>query len=118
MTIDFDRIREKFLHSKKYWNKLHGIIIKSSEELEKDFDSQLIAERVFEVLSQTLLDICTHIIAQSEESAPQSYSDCMKKLGKIGVIKNETSKKLISLIKMRNIIIHQYEDINYGLLSE
>ena len=118
MNIDFERIREKFLQSKKYWNKLKGIITKTSEELENDFDSQLISERVFEVLSQSLLDICTHIIAQSEESAPQSYSDCMKRLGKIGIIKLETSEKLVSLIKMRNIIVHQYGDINYKLLIE
>ena len=118
MSFDFERIREKFLRSKKYWNKLRGMITKTSEEIERDFDSQLISERLFEVLSQTLLDICTHIIAQSNEETPQSYSDCMKKLEKLGVIKLETSEKLVSLIKMRNIIVHQYGEINYQFLYE
>lgn len=118
MNIDFNRIREKFLSIKKYWNKLSSLIAKNSEEIERDLDIQLISERIFEILSQTLLDICTHIIAQSEENAPQNYSDCMKKLGKIGVIKQETSEKLVSLIKVRNIIVHQYGDIDYKLLYE
>jgi len=118
MNVDFKRIREKFLRSKKYWNKVKEIIKKSAEEFEKDLDSQLIAERIFEILSQTILDICTHILAQSEERAPQSYSDCIKKLGTLGIITSETSEKLVSLIKMRNIIIYQYGDINYKLLIE
>jgi uncharacterized protein YutE (UPF0331/DUF86 family) len=118
MNINFGRIREKFLQSKKYWIKLNTIIAKSPEEVEKDLDLQLISERIFEILSQIVLDICTHIISQSEESAPQNYSDCIKKLGKIGIIEQETSVKLISLIKMRNIVVHQYGDIDYNLLLQ
>ncbi|MFW9989012.1 MAG: DUF86 domain-containing protein [Candidatus Odinarchaeota archaeon] len=116
--MELDRIREKFLTSKKYLNKLKTIIAESHENLENNLDLQLISERIFEVLSQLFLDICTHIISNSSEDPPESYTDCMKKLGKIGVIQPKTTEKTISLIKMRNIIVHQYGDINYRLLLE
>ena len=76
------------------------------------------AERIFEILSQVLLDICTHIIAHSEEPPPLTYSDCMKKLGKLKIITPQIAEKATSMIKMRNIIVHQYTDIDYILLYE
>jgi len=104
-------IREKLLSSKKYWSKLEEIILKTSEDLEMDIDLQLKAERIFEILSQILLNICTHIIAHTREPPLQTYSDCMKKLGNLGVITAQTAEKVTSLVKMRNIVVHQYDNI-------
>ncbi len=119
MSINKLRIKEKFLTSKKYINKLIELINENDvKALEEDLDLQLKAERLFEVLTQTLLDVCTHIIAQSNESPPNSYSDCMKLLGKLGILKPETTIKASQMIKMRNILVHQYNNINYKLLFE
>ena len=109
-------IREKLLSSKKYWSKLKEIISKTPEDLEKDLDLQLKAERIFEILSQILLDICTHIIARTNEPPPKTYSDCMKKLGEFGIITPRTAEKITQLVKMRNFIVHQYGKINYQFL--
>ena len=116
--IDSSWLREKFLSSKKYWSKLEDIISKTSEDLDKDLDLQLMAERIFEILSQIILDICTHIIAHLNESPPQTYAECMKKLGNLGIISPRTADKATSLVKMRNIVVHQYGKINYHLLFE
>jgi len=116
--IDFSWIREKLLSCKKYWSKLEEIIIKTSDDLETDIDLQLKGERIFEIFGQIILDICTHIIAHSKETPPQTYSDCMKKLGKLDVITLQTAEKTTSLVKMRNIIVHQYDNINYHLLFD
>ena len=86
--------------------------------MEDDIDLQLKAERIFEILSQILLDICTHIIAHSKEPPPQTYSDCMKKLGSLNIITPQTAEKAASMVKMRNIVVHQYTNINYNLLFE
>jgi len=116
--INSSWLREKFLSSKKYWSKLEDLISKTSDELDKDLDLQLVAERIFEILSQIILDICTHIIAHLKESPPQTYADCMKKLGDLGIISPQTAEKATSLVKMRNIVVHQYGKINYQLLFE
>ncbi len=76
------------------------------------------AERIFEILSQIILDICTHIIAHVKESPPQTYAECMEKLGNLGIISPQTAQKSTTLVKMRNIVVHQYGKINYHLLFE
>jgi len=116
--IDATWVREKFLSSKKYWSKLSHIISRTSDDLERDLDLQLTAERIFEILIQIILDICTHIIAHVKESPPQTYAECMKKLSNIGVISEQTGDLTTSLVKMRNIVVHQYGKINYKLLFE
>jgi len=118
ITINPSWIHQKFLSSKKYWIKLNEIISKDSKDLEEDIDLQLKAERIFEILSQILLDVCTHIIAHSKESPPQTYSECMKKLASLSIILSETAQKAAALVKMRNIIVYQYSNINYRLLFE
>jgi len=114
--INISWLREKFLFSKKYISKLNDIISEPSENLKTDLDLQLKAERIFEILSQIILDTCTHIIAHSKETPPQTYADCMKKLEQLRIISSQTAEKVISLIKMRNIVVHQYGNINYELL--
>ena len=116
--MDFLWIREKFLQSKKYWPILKDIIKKDSTILEKDIELQLKAERIFEILSQLLLDICTHIIANSNEPPPQTYAECMKRLSSMKIITPEIAEKASSMVKMRNIVVHQYGNLDYSLLFE
>ena len=118
MAVNSNFLKEKLAYSKKYIERLRRIIEISEEEFLNDFSLQLQSERIFEVISQLMLDICTHIIAHSKEPPPQTYSDCMKKLGKLDVITPQTAEKITSLEKMRNIIVHQYDTINYHLLFD
>ncbi|MHA1726543.1 MAG: HepT-like ribonuclease domain-containing protein [Promethearchaeota archaeon] len=87
-------IKEKFLSRKKYFIKLNEIINQNTSiDLENDLDLQLKAERIFEILTQTLLNIYTHIIAHLDEIPPKSYSECLLKIGKIGMYFNPRNSK-------------------------
>ena len=118
MIVNHNLIREKFAGSKKYLEKLDTIIENPQEVFVQDFDLQLHAERVFQVISQIMLDVCTHIIAQSNETPPATYADCIEKLGTLKVIGTETVSSVSSLVKMRNLIVHQYQRIKYPILFE
>jgi len=116
MTVNSDFLKEKLVYSKKYIERLRRIIEIPKKEFLEDFSLQLQSERIFEVISQLMLDICTHIIAHSSETPPSSYSDCMKKLVDVGIIKEEESNNFINIIKMRNLLVHQYGTINLEIL--
>ncbi len=79
-------------------------------------DLQLKAERLFGVLSQIILDVCTHIVAHFNVQAPQSYIDCMNRLSELGILPQEKISTFSSLIKMRNLIVPQYGDIDDSVL--
>ena len=116
MTVNSDFLKEKLVYSKKYIERLRIIIEIPKKEFLEDFSLQLQSERIFEVISQLMLDICTHIIAHSSETPPSSYSDCMNKLVNVGIIKEEESNNFINIIKMRNLLVHQYGTIDLEIL--
>ncbi|MFQ5819483.1 MAG: DUF86 domain-containing protein [Candidatus Heimdallarchaeota archaeon] len=116
MSIDSIRIKDKFNFGKKYLEAVNRIISFSKEEFMERLDLQLQAERLFEVLSQIILDVCTHIVAHSNVQAPQSYIDCMNRLSELGILPQEKISTFSSLIKMRNLIVHQYGDIDHSIL--
>ena len=118
MAVNSDFLKEKLAYSKKYIERLRRIISISEEDFLDNFSLQLQSERIFEVISQLMLDICTHIIAHSSETPPSTYSDCMKKLVDVGVIKEDESNNFINIIKMRNLLVHQYGIVNLEILFE
>lgn len=118
MTVDVKLITRKFLSLKKYLSALDQVLAHPLSDLEEQIGLQLQAERIFEIIAQAMVDICTHIIVNLSDRVPESYSECMKSLGKGGVISNELAVKLAEMAKMRNLIVHRYEVIDYRLLYE
>lgn len=118
MVINDIKIKQKFNMAKDYITLINSILELSLEEYLDNFENQVLAERSFEVLTQIILDVCTHIIAMSGISAPSSYSDCIIKLASLKILENDESIKYSKLIGMRNIIVHQYNTINHSLLYE
>ncbi len=116
MPINRVLIEEKMNNSKKYLNSLKKLLDNPDETFLSDLDMQLKGERLFEVLAQIMLDICTHIVANTDIETPASYADCMKALEKLGIFSKENSTTFISIVKLRNLIVHQYGIIDHQML--
>jgi len=114
--MDRLRIEEKFDNAKKYLATAALITSEPVDLFLTSFEDQLKAERIFEVIAQIILDVCTHIVANSSEETPSSHASCIKVLEKMGIFINSSTTRFISLVKMRNLIAHQYGVIDYRLL--
>ena len=101
MSINKSYIKEKLASSKKYLEALKVIQEKPKTEFIEDLPIQLQAERLFEILTLIMLDICTHIVANSSELPPESYSDCMVALTRLNVLNSDDSVQFVKIIKMR-----------------
>ncbi|MFW9914514.1 MAG: DUF86 domain-containing protein [Candidatus Thorarchaeota archaeon] len=118
MTVDRTRISEKFLDAQSYLEVLESITAQSTAaRLQSDFSKQLKTERAFEVVLQIMIDVCPHIVSIFKE-IPDSYSSCFLLLARNNVIPLQLGEKLALAAKMRNIIVHQYAELNYQLLFE
>ncbi|TET76815.1 MAG: DUF86 domain-containing protein [Candidatus Heimdallarchaeota archaeon] len=116
MPINTAYIKEKLASSKKYLETLKDIQELPKLDFLENLPIQLQAERLFEILTLIILDICTHIVANSTELPPESYSDCMITLARLNVITSDDSEKFVRIIKMRNIIVHRYGKLDLELL--
>ncbi|MHA2363203.1 MAG: type VII toxin-antitoxin system HepT family RNase toxin [Candidatus Hodarchaeales archaeon] len=118
MPVNKIRILEKFATADKYIEITKNVLKNSFIDFKDRYDLQLQGERLFEIISQIILDTCTHIVSHSKIGAPKHYSDCLRKLTELGIIPGEKIEKFIDLIKMRNLLVHQYNSIDYQLLYD
>ena len=65
---------------------------------------------IFESI-QMLIDICCKITSHYNLGNPQNYKECIELLGKFGYIKKENISKYISMIGLRNLLVHEYANI-------
>lgn len=116
MEINKKRIQEKLHHLSIQILHLNEILSTNTpEEFKQSWQTYNLAERIIEIIMQIIIDICTHIVA-SLDQAPQTYSGCMEVLKNKGILDLELSNNLIDAVKMRNLIVHQYEVIDYERL--
>lgn len=47
---------------------------------------------------------------------PKNYADCINKLVDEGIIPQKYQQKFRNLIQMRNLIVHQYVEIDHEIL--
>ena len=75
-------------------------------------------ERLIELLVMTASDIAFHLLSLQKEPPPVSYRAAFIRLGELGIIDSETSRNLALGAGLRNILVHDYEEIDYRLLHK
>ncbi|MBF0506296.1 MAG: DUF86 domain-containing protein [Nitrospirae bacterium] len=75
-------------------------------------------ERLLELLVMTASDIIFHLISAKGEPPPASYKSAFLRAGEMGIIGEELSKNLALSAGLRNILVHEYEEIDYHLVHK
>lgn len=94
--------------------------LKHIEKLVKLKDSALFdnacnyyfAERVMERLIGAAIDINMHLISDLGLELPQDYFGSFIKLGEHKILSKRLALKLAPSTKLRNILVHEYEDVD------
>jgi uncharacterized protein YutE (UPF0331/DUF86 family) len=74
-------------------------------------DIQAVKHSLFEVI-ESCIDIAAHIIAVRGLQRPESYSDTFRILKNAKIVGKELGEKLEKMTRFRNILVHNYEDID------
>ena len=74
-------------------------------------------ERILELLIMTASDIVFHLITDRGEPVPASYKAAFLRAGELGIINNKLSKSLALSAGLRNILVHEYEEIDYKMFG-
>lgn len=70
------------------------------------------AERVMERMLGAAIDINMHIVADLMQEVPENYFTSFIMLGKAGVIPNDFAKKIAPSTSLRNILVHEYQNLD------
>jgi len=67
---------------------------------------------------QIIIDLACHITAEKNLGTPKNYSDCISLLISNKYLTQDLGKKIISMIGLRNLLIHEYGIIEIEKLWE
>jgi uncharacterized protein YutE (UPF0331/DUF86 family) len=76
------------------------------------------AERHAQLLAQACADIALPILARTGTAAPETYAEALSALAAAGVIPGPLGKHLAQAVRLRNILVHGYLDIDHGRLFD
>jgi len=74
-------------------------------------------ERILELLIMTASDIVFHLLVSAGEPPPVSYRAAFLRAGELGIISSGLSERLALSAGMRNILAHEYEEIDYQAVN-
>ena len=85
--------------------------------LQNEDGKDIVTHNLF-IMLQHIIDLGTHIIADENMEEPVFVSDIADILGKEGVLDKSLVKPLKSMIGLRNIIAHEYGDIDFKIIHK
>lgn len=111
---------EKFVISKL--NKLKGYIselrdlvkLKDKEILEDPYKFHT-AERLLQLIVDTMLDINQHFIRELNLKIGEDFQSTFYTLGENNILPNKFAQELAPVVGLRNLIVHRYEELNQDL---
>jgi len=75
-------------------------------------------ERIIENIVNAVIDIGKIILAGEDLELPDTYREIFVKLGDSGLIDAQHAGCLSDLVRLRNILAHQYLDIKWDMLKD
>jgi uncharacterized protein YutE (UPF0331/DUF86 family) len=86
------------------------------EEYLADENMQMIVERRLQLSIQVCIDIANYLIAHLGLRAPDSQENVFTVLGAESIIPSDLAGRMVGMVGFRNILVHDYLDINSRLV--
>jgi len=113
-------IQNKLARVEAYITRLQEIIPDVFEDFEKDWKTQMIAERGLQILIEIIIDVANRLIAIKNWGPTTSSADSIRLLVLKKVISSE--EPYLRMIKFRNFIVHDYDKVDnevvYSILTQ
>src|SRR5206468_3605720 len=74
-----------------------------------------LAERYLHLAMECVLDLGNHFVAEENLAAPETNQDTFTRLEEVRAIPSDLAARLRSWAGFRNILVHQYLEIDHGI---
>jgi uncharacterized protein YutE (UPF0331/DUF86 family) len=109
-----DVIKNKLARMEEYLTKLQEITPGTFNQYEKDWKTQMIAERGLQLLVEIIIDVANRLIAINNWGPITSSADAIRLLALKKVISSEES--YLRMIRFRNFIVHDYDKVDHAVV--
>jgi len=114
--IDKKVIQKRLKILEQALEELENLRKDSLEDIQNSLEKQWAVEHGLQLAIQTLLDIGSHILVEEGERDINNYTDIIRQLGEMGIISREFAKSIEGMAGLRNILVHEYVDVDLGVI--
>ncbi|MGI6079074.1 MAG: type VII toxin-antitoxin system HepT family RNase toxin [Fastidiosipilaceae bacterium] len=111
-------VKRKLQKLAGYLKELETLQDLTIEEYLNDFRHRRIAERLVQLIVDIAVDINTHAVVDADNPPPDDAYSSFIEAARIGIISQELAKKLAPSTGERNVIVHEYEEIDNIVVYE
>jgi len=110
--IDVDLVRRKLARLNMYLERLKPIAAKSYNEYLSDAYLKFSTERLIQLIVECASDVNNHVVVEKGQRPPEDYTSSFIRAAEAGLITRELAERIKGSGGMRNIIVHEYMDID------
>lgn len=116
MGLDADVVERRLAKILEEVEFLKGIRKQQLAEFLDDGKSLRSTAKAIETIVQSIIDISSHIVAQNHWGVTDTYRTTIALLATNKVIPEDISVNLQQVVAMRNILVHQYLDVDFRIV--
>jgi uncharacterized protein YutE (UPF0331/DUF86 family) len=116
--VNKEIIRRKLIKISEYLQELARLEDISYSDYISDFKHKRSVERLIQLLVDVAVDINAHVLVDEGFASPQDAFDSFIKVGQIGVLPSSFAEAIAPATGERNIIVHEYEEIDDALVYD
>lgn len=91
-----------------------SVLCFTPQKVKKEITLLHTAERLVQLIVDTMIDINIHILISKEKTYDKTQSTFLL-LGELGILEREFAEKIAPIVGLRNILVHGYEKIDKDL---
>jgi len=105
-------VRRKLVKLHQYLEELKGLSRYSFQDYQENYLIKRTAERLIQLLVDVASDINSHVLVDEGYPPPPDYYRSFTESVKTGLIPRDFAQKIAPSTGERNIIVHEYEEID------
>ncbi len=114
--IDKIFIQRKIQAIREYSEEINKVFkLASLTDIENDFLKLRTLERDVQLVADAMIDINNHFIKRLGLKVPDSFQNTFIILAENKILPEKFAEKISPLVAVRNILVHQYDELDIGL---
>ena len=114
--IDKDVLLEKINHIQNGLQRIHSKVNNNLDVLQDEDTRDIIVFNLQRTIQSTI-DLAFHVISSEKYGVPKNLKDAFQILKDKKIIDHELADKLSRMVGFRNIVVHEYENVNLDVLE-
>src|SRR3989338_10347961 len=116
--INIDLIERKLSRLTMYLESFNPILNKRLEDYLGDDYLRFSTERLIQLIVECAADINNHVVVKKGQRPPEDYRSSFLRAAEVGLISRKLADNIKGSAGMRNILVHEYMDIDDKMIFE